>query len=136
MIQFSAEVGHSMRKNIELIWYLNEIKIKKIFKALFYFLNESRRIQLWFATNRIQISPLETEIQPVKGMWRHYCGSIKSRGVIGLTPVTIITVSFITFFPFLTLEVHLQDSKEISGAQLPYRRRERRRFVCVIIAVL
>ena len=33
---------------------------------------------------------------------------------------------------FLTVEVHLQDTQEILGAQLPYRRRERRMFVIYI----
>ena len=42
-------------------------KIDKFFKIGFIAVNESRRIQLQFATNRIKISPLEPEIQPAKG---------------------------------------------------------------------
>ena len=42
-----------------------------------------------FTTNRIKIGLLEPEIQPVKGARRHYAGSMTSRNVIGLPPVTI-----------------------------------------------
>ena len=56
-------------------------------------LNESRMIQLQFATNRIKISPLELEIQPAKGARRQ---------AIGLTQVTL---SLVTLYNcFLTLE--------------------------------
>ena len=38
----------------------------KIYKIDFIVLNEFRRIQLQFATNRIKIGPIEPEIQPAK----------------------------------------------------------------------
>ena len=102
--------------------------------------NESIRIQLQFATNRIKIGPLKPEIQPAKGwatslLWAYdvtWCHR----------PTAGNNIIFHTFYLFLTVEVHLQDTQEISGAQfieltlytnsmaqLPYRRRERRMFV-------
>ena len=44
-------------------------------------LNEYRRIQLQFATNKIKIGQLEPEIQPAKSVWRHYAGPMASRDV-------------------------------------------------------
>ena len=41
--------------------------IDRVFKIDFIALNESIRIQLQFATNRIKIGPLEPQIQPHKG---------------------------------------------------------------------
>ena len=52
----------------------NQGQIRKIFKTHFIAKDESSRIQLQFATNRIKIGPLETDIQPVKGARRHYAG--------------------------------------------------------------
>ena len=42
------------------------VKIDRMFKINFIALNESRMIQLQFATNWIKIGPLEPEIQPAK----------------------------------------------------------------------
>ena len=43
------------------------LKIDRMFKIDFIALNESKKIQLQFATNRIKIGLLETEMQPAKG---------------------------------------------------------------------
>ena len=59
-------------------------KIDRVFKIYFIALNESRRIQLQFAINRIKIGPLETEMQPAKGERRHCAEPMTSRDVIGL----------------------------------------------------
>ena len=103
------------------------MKIDNMFKIGFTALNESRRIQLQFATKRIKIGPLEPEIQPAKCARRHYAGPMTSRDVIGLPPVTI---SLSTLYNcFLTVEDYTEHTQEISGTQLPYRRCERRIFV-------
>ena len=76
------------------------VKNRQKVKIDFIVLNESRMIQLQFATNRIQIGPLESE--PAKGVRRHYAGPMSSRDVISLPPVTI---SLATLYNcFLTME--------------------------------
>ena len=100
---------------------------RQSFQNWFHFLNESKRIQLQFASNRIKIGPLELEIQPAKGARRYYAWPMTSRDVIGLPPVTI---SLVTLYNcFLTVEDYTRDTQEISGTQLPYRRCERRIFL-------
>ena len=97
------------------------------FKIDFMSLNDSKRIQLQFATNRIKIGPLEPEIQPAKGARRHYTRPRTSRDVIGLSQVLI---SLVTLYNcLLTVEDYTKDTQEISGTQSPYRRCERRIFV-------
>ena len=71
---------------------------------------------LQFATNRIKIGLLETEIQPAKGALRHYAGPMTSRDVIGVSK----TIPFATLYScFLTLEDYTKDKQEISCGQLP-----------------
>ena len=48
------------------------VKINRMFKIDFIALNQSKMIQLQFATSRIKIGPLEPEIQPAKGARNHY----------------------------------------------------------------
>ena len=69
-----------------------------MFMIDFIALNESRRIQLQFVTNRIKIGPLEPEIQPAKCARRHYAEPMMSRDVKDLPPVTISLVTI--FFCF------------------------------------
>ena len=88
-------------------------------------------IQLQFATNIIKIGPLEPEIQPAKGARRHYAGPMTSRDVISLPPVTISLVTLENYF--LTVEDYTKETQEISDAQLPYRRCERRMFVIIAL---
>ena len=103
------------------------VKIDSMFKIDFMSLNDSRRIQLQFATNRIKIGPLEPEIQPAKGARSHYTRPMTSRDVIGLSQVLI---SLVTLYNcLLTVEDYTKDTQEISGTQSPYRRCERRIFV-------
>ena len=73
------------------------------------------------------MGPLEPELQPVKGEQRHYAGSMTSRDVIGLPPVTTSLVAL--YNCFLTVEDCTKDTQEISGTQLTYRRCERRIIV-------
>ena len=88
------------------------VKIDIMFKIYFIDLNEARRIQLQFVINRFKIGPLEPEIQPAKGARRH-------------RPLPSVTISLITLYNcFLTVEYYTNETQEISGAQLPYRRRE------------
>ena len=82
-------------------------------------------MNLQFATNRIKIGPLEPEIQPAKGELRHYAGTMTSRDVIVLPPVTISLYNNFS----LTVEDYTKDTQEISCGQLPYRRSERKMFV-------
>ena len=98
-----------------------------MFKVYFIALNESRMIQLLFATNRIKIGPLKQEKQPAKGAQRHYGGPMMSRDVISLPPVTISLATL--YNSFLTVGDYTKETQEISGVQLPYRRCERRMFV-------
>ena len=65
------------------------VKIDNTFKIDFIALNESRRIQLQFATDRMKIGSKELETQPAKGARHHYAGVMTSRDVIGLPPVTL-----------------------------------------------
>ena len=100
------------------------MRIDNTFKIDFIPLNEFRRIQIQFATNRIKIGLLEPEIQPSK------CCATSLRNafdVMGQPPVAIRCV--IIFVLFLTVDVHLQDTQDISEAQLPYRHIERSMFV-------
>ena len=60
------------------------MRIQKVFKIDIIALNESSRIQLQFASNRIKIGPLEPEIQPAKCARRHYAWSLTSLDVIGI----------------------------------------------------
>ena len=85
-------------------------------------LNELRMIQLQLETIRIKIGRLEPEIQPVKS-WATSLGW--AYDVIGQPICNIIG----NIFYNLTVEVHLSDTPDISNAQLPYRRCERRNFV-------
>ena len=73
-------------------------KIDRVFKIYFIASNESRRIQLQLATNRIKIRPLEPEIQPGKDGQRHYAGPITSRDVIGMPPKSISLVTLYNCF--------------------------------------
>ena len=82
-------------------------------------------MNLQFATNRIKIGPLEPEIQPAKVELRHYAGTMTSRDVIVLPPVTISLYNNCS----LTVEDYTKDTQEISCGQLPYRRSERKMFV-------
>ena len=50
------------------------MKIDEMFQIKFIALNEYKRIQLRFATNRIKIGPLQSEIQSTKGARRHFAG--------------------------------------------------------------
>ena len=67
--------------------------IDRVFDIDFVALNESRRIQLQFATNRIKTGLLEPEIQPAKGAQRHYAEPMTSRYAIGLPSETISLVT-------------------------------------------
>ena len=71
-------------------------------------------------------SKLEPELRPAKGAWSHYAGPMTSHIVINLPQVAISLC--INLQNVLTVKVHLQDTQEISGTQLPCRRRERRMF--------
>ena len=95
------------------------VKIDKMFKIDFIDLNESRMIQLQFATKRIKIGPSEPEIQPAKGARRRYPGPMTSRDVISLAPVTISLVTL--HYWFLTVEEYTKEAQVISGTQLTYR---------------
>ena len=66
-------------------------------------------------------------MQPAKCAQRHFARPMTSRDVIELPPVTISPLTL--YNSFLTLEDYTKDTQEISGTQLPYRRRERRIFV-------
>ena len=83
------------------------VRIDNMIKIYFIALNEFRRIQLQFATNRIKKGPLEPEIQPAKFARRHYAGPMTSRDVIGLPPVTISLV--ILHNCFLIVEDYTKD---------------------------
>ena len=74
------------------------MKLERSFKFDFIALNESKMIQLQFATNRIKIGPLEPEIQPVKGAQRHYAAPMTSRDITSLPPVIIAVLKKKTFF--------------------------------------
>ena len=102
------------------------VKNRHMFEIDFIASNESRMIQLQFTTNRIEIGPLEPEIQPAKGERRHYAGPM-TRDVISLPPVTISLV--IHYNCFLTVEDYTKETQEISGVQFPYRRCESSMFV-------
>ena len=103
----------------------------------FITLNVSRRIQQKIATNRIKFGTLEPEILPAKGCttslrWAYDVTMMAQACQWLQYHVTIfihVTISFV-----LAVEVHLYDTQGISGAQLPYRRRERRMFVLYISA--
>ena len=82
--------------NLDLIGIL--AKIVRVFRIDFIALNESRRIHLQFATNRIKIGPLKPEIQPAKGAQRRYVGPVMSRDALRLPPVTISLVTLYNCF--------------------------------------
>ena len=98
-----------------------------MFKIDYIVSNESKIIQLQFATKRIKIGLLEREIQHAKGAWRHYAAPMTSRDVISLQPATISLVTLCNCF--LTVGDCTKETQENSGAQLPYRRCESRMFV-------
>ena len=100
---------------------------KRLLFQNWFVLNELRKIQLQFATNIIKIGQLKQEVQPAKGCetslswgydvtWRH-------------SPAAKNNIICHNFYLFMSVEVHLQDTQEISDAQLPYRRCERTMFV-------
>ena len=89
--------------------------MRHVHKMILLFFNESRRIQLKFAKNRIKLGLLELEIQPAKGWRRHYAGHLTSRDVIGLLPGTISLVTLYNYF--LTVEDYTKDAQKISGVQ-------------------
>ena len=82
----------NFNKDSFLVKGTDSVKIDNSSKIDFIALNQSRRIQLQFSTNRIKIAPLEPEIQHSKVARRHYALSKTSRDVIGLPPVTISLV--------------------------------------------
>ena len=57
--------------------------------------------------------------------------NMTSRDVIGLPQVTISLATIYNNYCFLTVEDYTKDTREISGTQLPYRRRQRRIFVII-----
>ena len=84
------------------------LKVDNMFEIDFIASNQSRTIQLQFATNRIKIGLLEPEIQLAKGEQRHYAGPMTSRDVIGLPPVT---VSLATLYNcYLIVEDYTKDT--------------------------
>ena len=103
------------------------VKIDRMFKIDFIALNESKMIQLQFATSRLKIGPLEPEIHPVKSAWRRYVGPVTSRDVISLKTSNNITCN--TYNYFLTVEDYTKETQKISDAQLPYKLCESRMFV-------
>ena len=109
--------------------------IDRVFDIDFVALNESRRIQLQFATNRIKIGPSEPEIQPAKGVQRHYAEPMTSCDAIGLPSETISLVTL--YYYFFTAKDYTKDTQEISGTQLPYRRCERgschKKKYCIVL---